>query len=318
MKEKEGKTEQVRPQKKRKSEQPSPQLEGQEDGQTKKYIEMKLISPLTGLHFLKDIHGWKQYTGGDEGSLDGRELAAYEDAIQKQVDKENQPEMEGADPFDPMEDYSGSRSIRDKTVCARFTVENMEGILYACAKLLLKAPLSPWELEEVYDHITRQYDGGWGESLRQTDIRVADGFLNLDFCNTWRIDFLIQMKYVEALIPEKQKESIPAEKDPVYPDPAKPRLKLRIHIQEGNIFSVLPGAMQLLIKHGRREEAEGMYDRVAATGSIFPEVLEIIGEYVDIEPIGTKEKAEPKAQKKKAKQEKAQKKKPKQRKEPER
>ena len=48
--------------------------------------------------------------------------------------------------------------------------------------------------------------------------------------------------------------------------------------------------MQLLIKNGRREEAEGMYARITEAGNRFQKILGIIRDYVEIEPIGIREK----------------------------
>lgn len=134
----------------------------QENSKTKKYIEMKILSPLSGVHFLKDSQGRRHYMGDREGNLNGKDLAKYEEAIKKQVDRENQPEIPGGDPFDPMEDEFLSQPLREKTVRAGISVEKIKGILYGCTTLLLKAPLTPRELEELYKHLTIQYSDGWG------------------------------------------------------------------------------------------------------------------------------------------------------------
>lgn len=273
----------------------------QDNSHTKKYIQMKLFSPLSGIHFLKDSQGRRHYVGDREGDLDGEDLARYEEAIKKQVDRENQPEIPGGDPFDPMEDEFLSLPLREKTVRAWISVEKIKGVLYGCTTLLLKEPLTPREQEELYDHLTIQYSDGWGDSLEQRDIRVEDGFINVRFCDTWDIDFFQQTNEVEAPIPERRKRPAQAEQKPVYPDPGKPRLKLQAQIQEGNIFSVLPHAIQLLNRHGRREEAQGLYHRVVETGNCFQEALAIIREYVEIEPASAGETGDLKGQKTKRK-----------------
>ncbi len=273
----------------------------QENSQTKKYIQMKLLSPLSGIHFLKDSQGWRHYVGDREGDLNGKDLARYEEAIKKQVDRENQPEIPGGDPFDPMEDEFLSLPLREKTVRAGISVEKIKDVLYGCTTLLLKAPLTPRELEELYGHLTIQYSDGWGDSLEQTDIRVEDGFINVRFCDTWDIDFFLQTNEVEAPTPERRKRPAPADQKPIPPDPGKPRLKLQVRLQEGNIFSVLPDAIQLLNRHGRREEAQGLYHRVTETGNRFQEALAIIREYVEIEPVSARKTGNLKEQKTKGK-----------------
>ena len=275
MKDKERNTGQTKPQ------QAAPVFEKR---RTEECIEMKLISPLAGFFIPADSRG--EPREDDARPLNGRGLAAYEDEIRDQVDQINQPEIEGGTPFDPMEDYAGSPSLSEKTVGAVISVEKIEGALYACTTLLLKEPFTPWELEELYDHISGQYCEGWGEVMEQRDIPVEGGYISVQFSHKWEIDFLIQMKPVEVSILVKQK----VKPEPVYPDPTKPRLKLRVYIQEGNVYSVLPGAMQLLIKNGRREEAEGMYARITEAGNRFQKILGIIREYVEIEPIGIREK----------------------------
>lgn len=176
---------------------------------TKDRLEMKLLSSLTGGFFLKDSRGQKRDFDGSGKLLDGRELAQYEDAIQKAVDKENRPEFEGGNPFDFMDEcFDGSPSIHEKVEHALVSVENIDGILYGCTTLQLKEPLEAWELQEMCEYITDQYSEGWGEGFGQRDIPVDGGILNVYFEQAEEPKFQVQGAEVKKPDPEKQNGTI--------------------------------------------------------------------------------------------------------------
>lgn len=172
-------------------------------------LEMKLLSPLTGGFFLKDSRGRKRDFDGSGKLLDGRELAQYEDAIQKAVDRENRPEFEGENICDFMDEgFDGSPSIQEKVEHALVSVENVDGILYGCTTLQLKEPLEAWELQEMCKYITGQYSEGWGEGFGQRDIPVDGGILNVYFEQAEEPKFQVQGAEVKKPDPEKQNGTI--------------------------------------------------------------------------------------------------------------
>ena len=65
-------------------------------------IQMKLLSPLTGGFFRKCMRRGKEDYENTGRGIDGRELAQYETAIRKAVDRENHLGMEDGKSFDLM------------------------------------------------------------------------------------------------------------------------------------------------------------------------------------------------------------------------
>lgn len=277
---------------------------------------MKLLSPLTGGFFRKCKRRGKEDFENPGRGIDGRELAQYETAIRKAVDRENHPAVEGGTPFDLMDGcFDGSPSIQRKVEHGRISVENIGGILYGCTTLILKEELEDWELAELKEFVSIQYSDGWGECFEQRDIPADGGMVRVYFDFVESPNFQIQSAVIKNPDLEDQKDSILESKESrlesdqsriqetetPYPQQKKPRPKLPLIRHNRHIFSVLPGAFQLLIKSGQKKEAEEMYDRVSKVHG-YDEALGIIREYVEIEWGGTKEKADPGEQKQKTEQ----------------
>ena len=270
---------------------------------------MKLLSPLTGGFFRKYQRRGREYFENPGRRIDGRELAQYETAIRKAVDRENRPEIEGRNPFDLMDEcFDGSPSIREKVEHGRISVENIGGALYGCTTLILKEELEDWELEELKDFVSIQYSDGWGEGFEQRDIPADGGMIRVYFDFVESPDFQIESAVIKNPDLENQKDSILEsnlsripETETSYPQKKKSRPKLSLLPQNRHLFSVLPGALQLLIKSGQKKEADEMYDRVSKIHG-YDEAFAIIREYVEIEWGGTKEKADPGEQKQKTEQ----------------
>ena len=269
-------------------------------------LQMKLLSPLTGGFFRSYKRRGKEYFENPGRGIDGRELAQYETAIRKAVDRENRPEIEGGNPFDLMDGcFDGSPSIREKVEHGRISVENIGGALYGCTTLILKEELEDWELEELKDFVSIQYSEGWGEGFEQRNIPADGGMVRVYFDFVESPNFQIESAVIKNPDLENQKDSIlesnesriPETETP-YPQKKKSRPKLSLLRQNRHLFSVLPGTLQLLIKSGQKKEADEMYDRVSKVHG-YDEALEIIREYVEIEWGGTKEKADPGEQKQK-------------------
>lgn len=276
-------------------------------------IEMKFLSPLTGVFFQKHRRGKKEVIKVQGREMDCRELARYEEVIRETADRVNRPEMEGGNPFDIMDEcFDGSSSILEKAEHGTISVENIGGALYGCTTLILKEELEDWEMEEMCGFIAIQYSDGWGEVFEQRNIPADGGILNVYFDYAGSPDFQIQSTVIKNPYPENQKGRISESGQPKIPETEmpclsekKPRPKLTMFRHNRHIFSVLPGALQLLLKCGQKKEAEEMYDRVSKVRG-YDEALEIISEYVEIEPGSARENADPGGQKKKTGQTKEQ------------
>ena len=81
-----------------------------------------------------------------------------------------------------------------------------------------------------------------------------------------------------------------------FPEPKKPRPKMRLVGHEGNIFSVLSDAVQLLSRNGMGKEADEMTERVFNADGYY-KALSIISEYVETELSSAGEKKHQRKQK---------------------
>lgn len=250
------------------------------------WIEMKLLTPLTADLFPEEDPEWGDdpYNSGE--TLDGRELAQYEDVIQKAVDMENDLEEEGA-ACNLMDYFDGIPSIKEKVGEALVSVENVDGILYGCTTLQLREYLEPEELYELCEYITGQYSDGWGEGFEQRDIQVDGGTLNVHFWQGEPTRFRTQTT--------EKKQSV-SETEKTCQETKKPRPKMRLVGHEGNIFSVLSDAIYLLSRNGLGREADEMSKRVFESDNYY-EALGIISEYVETEISSARDQKNQKKQK---------------------
>lgn len=153
--------------------------------------------------------------------------------------------------------------------------------------------------------IAIQYSEGWGEVFEQRNIPADGGILNVYFDYAGSPDFQIQSTVIKNPYPENQKGRISESGQPKITETEMPCLsekkpgpRLTMFRHNRHIFSVLPEALQLLLKNGQKKEGEEMYDRVLKARG-YDEALEIISEYVEIEPGSARENADPGGQKKK-------------------
>jgi len=241
--------------------------------------QIELLTNLTG-HFLPDdSEDWEDMNDIEDGELlDGADLAQYEHSIAEMVEKENLMGTDGKI-CNLMDYFDGSKSIKGKVDSAIISVKNVDGVLYGCTTLHLKDFLESQELSELCEYITGQYSDGWGEGFEQREIAVDGGTLYVHF---WQDrDFHVQTKTQEV------ETGQPAESA----SPVRPSLKLLGH--DGNIFTIMGDARKLLIRNGKRKEAEEMCRRVSKASDYY-NALEIISEYVETElsvPPDRKEKA---------------------------
>lgn len=238
-------------------------------------IQIDLLTPLTA-DFMPDERFWDNleedegaWENGFEGfPLDGADLVQYKDAIQEMVDQENSIGSKNGEPCNLMDYFHGSPAIAEKVESAVVSVKEEDGVLYGCTTLQLKDFLESAELTELCEYITGQYSDGWGEGFEQRDIRVEGGLLNVHF---WQGGNRFQFR--QATVQETQA----AAKEKTV---SRPKLKLLGH--DGNIFSILGDARQLLRANGQSQEADEMMHRVQDSGDYY-KALGIISEYVETE-----------------------------------
>ena len=230
-------------------------------------IEVEMLSPVMA-SFIPDHSDSVDWEDAD--SLEGSELVAYQETIAEKIAEVNRLSTSGQEPGNLMMHFHGNDSVREKVECITMGVKEQEGVLYGCANLTLRKPLTPGEYVELEGYLRGQYSDGWGESLEQREIRVDGGELYLHFYVGAGSEFLIQVKAPENGVQEKQPE----------PKPSRPKLKLLGH--DGNIFSILGDAARLLRRAGMSEQANEMEDRVYKSGNYY-KALGIISEYVETE-----------------------------------
>ena len=230
-------------------------------------IEVEMLSPVMASFIPErsDIVDWE-----DADPLEGNELVPYQEAIAKKIDQVNRLASPDDTPCNLMDYFYGSDSVREKVECITMGVKEQDGVLYGCANLTLRKPLTSREYVELEGYLRGQYSDGWGESLEQREIKVNGGELYLHFYVGAGSDFQIQMKVPENGVQEKQPEQ----------KQLRPKLKLLGH--DGNIFSILGDAARLLRRAGMSGQANEMADRVYKSGNYY-EALGIISEYVETE-----------------------------------
>lgn len=252
--------------------------------------QMKLLTPLFGSFYPDD----RQKDAGhyDENRtqaelLDGKDLAPYEAVIAQMVEKENAFREEGV--CNLMDYFHGRESIKQKVSQAIVSVQQVDGELYGCTTLTLRANLEGSELKELCDYINGQYSDGWGEGFEQRDIAIDGGVLNVHFWSSGGLQF--QKKQI---VEEKRE----MEQRPEHGEGKATRPKLKFIGKDGNIFAILGRAKAALCDAGMREEASEMISRVTEAGS-YEQALRIVSAYVEKELSPAKEQMPDKKSKKK-------------------
>lgn len=220
-------------------------------------LTIKLYTPLTA-DFLPDDN---ELNGGDGWEipgelLTGADLLQYQSSIEEALQRENSGEWAG----NLMRYYDKHDAVLAKVKSAVVSVEPHENQLCGCATIQLTQTLEGEELQTLMDYITGQYSDGFGEGFEQREIEVDGGLL---FVHLWQPD---EFSFSHSA--------------PVTAPPRRPSMKLRG--QDGNIFSILGKARQLLHNAGQEAQAKEMTDRVFKSHS-YGVSLDIISEYVQTE-----------------------------------
>lgn len=220
-------------------------------------LTIKLYTLLTA-DFLPDDN---ELDGGDGWEIPGELLAGvdllqYQSSIEKALQRESSGEWAG----NLMRYYDKHDAVLAKVKSAVVSVETRENQLCGCATIQLTQPLEGEELQTLMDYITGQYSDGFGEGFEQREIEVDGGLL---FVHLWQPD---EFSFSHSA--------------PVAAPPRRPSMRLRG--QDGNIFSVLGKARQLLRNAGQQAQVKEMTDRVFESHS-YGAALDIISEYVQTE-----------------------------------
>lgn len=218
------------------------------------------LSPLEA-----EIYEQTNETDEPDEVWDGHDLVDYQEEIQKAIDKRNQ--WTGSD---LMEYYGKDDSVKAKVKSLELTVVEHDGRLKGCAVATVSQGLDRRELDQVKQYLTGQYADGWGEGFEQMPIQYGDIQMYVHFWN-WK-NFQFEIAW-ETELPKQTKTE------------DQNRLKMRIDLKgpEGNIYVVEGRAILTLYEAGRYHEAEEMDRRIQKSRSYY-RALDIINEYVRIEP----------------------------------
>ena len=208
-------------------------------------------------------------TDNPDEVLGGAGLLEFQEEIQKKIE-----EIKRITGADLMEYYDGDDSVKAKVKSLEPVVTVYGGELKGCAVVRVKEPLNQKEMEDLKKYLTGQYSDGWGEGFEQDPITAGDGVAYVHFWN--RKDFQIEVMQ-ENDLPEKGRQ------DDFSDD--RSRLKMQIDLKgpAGNIFFVEGMAVRALCEAGRSAEADEMDRRIRQSGNYY-RALDIINEYVQIEP----------------------------------
>lgn len=160
------------------------ELNGRED----KTTELKLYSPLCGELTEQEYD--------DPQSLDGRDLAKFQDVILHGIEDE---QMRSEEERGLMAYFDGPDAVNEKVVSIFPSVETVDGELFGVAVCRISGTLSSDELAELKEYCRSQYTDGWGEGFAQRPRRTEQG----DLCVSFYIDGSDSLLTKEELSVEK-------------------------------------------------------------------------------------------------------------------
>ena len=132
--------------------------------------ELKLYSPLCA------ELAEPEYDHRD--TLDGSDLAPFQDVILRGIEDERMPEEEERG---LMAYFDGSDTVNEKVFSLFPSVENVDGVLCGVAVCQIRGKLSPNELAELKEYCAAQYSDCWGEGFRERPRHTEYGELYVSF-----------------------------------------------------------------------------------------------------------------------------------------
>lgn len=117
--------------------------------------------------------------GETEGyQVSGRYLTSYEDEIREQMADEQSGEYGDMTQYFDEDDHP---TLAKKIKSIVWDAKNVDGELYGCVEVRLKAPMTSDEEESLKDWITGQNSDGFGEGFEQHPIDTGEGELYVSF-----------------------------------------------------------------------------------------------------------------------------------------
>ena len=140
------------------------------------------------------------YDGYDGGTsdVDGRFLSDYISEIEEKLEHEQNPDFEIADYI------TDHHTANAKLKMARWSVEEIGGVLYGRIDCRSAEAFTPEEIEAIKDGISGQNSDGFGEGFEQREIHTDDGDLYVSFWQSGNDYFIHTQSEMDEYINQGQ------------------------------------------------------------------------------------------------------------------
>lgn len=140
------------------------------------------------------------YDGYDGGTsdVDGRFLSDYISEIEEKLEHEQNPDFEIADYI------TDHPTANAKLKMARWSVEEIGGVLYGRIDCRSDEAFTPEEIEAIKDGISGQNSDGFGEGFEQREIHTDDGDLYVSFWQSGNDYFIHTQSEMDEYINQGQ------------------------------------------------------------------------------------------------------------------
>ena len=153
-------------------------------------IVTNFYCPLTG-----QIHDEED---GGMNDVDGRFLSDYISEIEEKLEHEQNPDFEIADYI------TDHPTANEKLKMARWSVEEIGGVLYGRIDCRSAEAFTPEEIEAIKDGISGQNSDGFGEGFEQREIHTDDGDLYVSFWQSGNDYFIHTQSEMDEYINQGQ------------------------------------------------------------------------------------------------------------------
>ena len=135
---------------------------------------------------------------GDTSDVDGRFLSDYISEIEEKLEHEQNPDFEIADYI------TDHPTANAKLKMARWSVEEIGGVLYGRIDCRSAEAFTPEEIEAIKDGISGQNSDGFGEGFEQREIHTDDGDLYVSFWQSGNDYFIHTQSEMDEYINQGQ------------------------------------------------------------------------------------------------------------------